>query len=761
MRGVSVAALAAAGVASTAPMAVAQAFSFSSIEVRGTNRVDPATVTGFLAIPRGQAVSAGELNAGYQRVVGSGLFESVEIAPQGNTLVVTVQEYPTVNRIAFEGNERLDDAELRELIGSVANRVYNPSRAEEDARAIADAYEVRGRLAASVTPRIIRRGDSSVDLVFEIAEGRVVEIERLSFVGNRDYSDRRLRRALATKQAGFLRTFIGSDTFIADRVALDRQLLTDFYRSRGYIDFRIDDVTSEFSRERNAFFVQFNVTEGNSWDFGRITASSDIPGINAADYAAVAKIDAGQTYSPRAIDNAITRMENLATERGLNFIRATPVIERDPRNLRLNVNFVIERGPRVFVERIDIEGNQTTLDRVVRRQFRVVEGDPFNPREIRAAAERIRALGYFADVQAEGREGSSPSQVVVDVNVEEQPTGSLTLGGSFSSDSGLGVNIGFQERNFLGRGQTVGVNLSGGTDTRNYSFSFTEPYLFGRDLSGTFSAFYQTSDLDEASYSTDIAGFSTAVAFPVSELGRLQLRYRLAQEEIEVNDETSPIIQLDAGEEIVSSVGATYSYDNRRSGLEPQNEIVLRFSADVAGLGGDVEYLKGTVFAGYQRAILNEEVNVRAVFEGGAVGNVFGETATRVTDRFFLSSRQLRGFEPLGVGPRDLNNNDEDDPLGGNYFAVARFEADFPLGLPEEYGIRGGAFLDVGSVWGLGYTGPAGSEVDDDFALRSSIGVSLFWDTPLGPLRFNFAEALQAEDFDETRTFNVTLSTQF
>ena len=760
MRGVSLAALAAAGMTVTAPMAVAQAFSFSSIDVRGTNRVDPATVLGYLAIPRGQAVSAGELNAAYQRVVASGLFETVEIAPQGGTLVVTVAEYPTVNRINFEGNARLDDEELRGLIGSVPNRVYNPARAEEDARAIAAAYEVRGRLAASVTPRIIRRSNNQVDLVFEIAEGRVVEIERLSFVGNRDYSDRRLRRALATKQAGLLRTFIGRDTFVADRVQLDRQLLTDFYQARGYIDFRINDVSSEFSRERNAFFVQYNITEGNSWDFGRITASTDIPGLNAQEFLAVAGIDAGQNYSPRAVDNAVSRMEKLATERGLNFVRATPQIDRDPRNLRLNVNFVLERGPRIFVERIDIEGNQTTLDRVIRRQFRTVEGDPFNPREIRAASERIRALGYFADVQAEGREGSSPEQVVIDVNVEEQPTGSLSFGGSYSSDSGFGVNIGFQERNFLGRGQILGVNLSGGTDSRNYAFNFTEPYLFGRDLSGTFSAFYQTTDLDQASYSTDVAGFSTAVAFPVSELGRLSLNYRLAQEDLTVSDTTSPIIRRDAGEEIVSSVGATYSYDNRRSGLEPENEIVLRFGADLAGIGGDAEYLRGTVYAGYQRAILNEEVNVRAIFEGGAIGNVFGESATRITDRFFLSSRQLRGFEPLGVGPRDLNSENE-DALGGNYYAVARVETDFPLGLPEEYGIRGGAFIDAGSVWGLGYTGAPGNEVDDDFNLRSSVGVSLFWDTPLGPLRFNFAEALQAEDYDNTRTFNVTLSTEF
>ncbi|SPJ22331.1 outer membrane protein assembly factor BamA [Palleronia abyssalis] len=759
LSGAGVAALGLGAMAVMAPPAQAQTFQFNAIRIDGNTRVDDTTVINTLGIPRGQPLTAGELNAAYQRLVGAGLFETADLIPQGNTLVVEVTEYPTVRRISIEGNRRLDDEELTALIGSVPNRVYNPSRAEEDARAIASAYEARGRLAASVTPRIIRRDDNQVDLVFEVAEGDVVEIERISFVGNRDYSDRRLRRALATKQAGLLRQLIQSDTFIADRVAFDRQLLTDFYRSRGYIDFQINDVSSQFARDRGAFFYQFNITEGQSWDFGRITASSDVPGLDASDYLAEARIDPGQTYTPRAIDNATKRMETLATRRGLNFIRAVPQIERDPRTLRLNVNFVLERGPRIFVERIDIEGNQTTLDRVIRREFDTVEGDPFNPREIRAAAERIRALGYFTDVQAEGREGSSPDQVVIDVDVVEQPTGSLSLGGSYSSDSGFGVNIGFAERNFLGRGQILSFNVTTGTNSNAASFSFAEPYFLGRDLRGALSLGYSTTDYDEAKYNTETISFSPSVSFPVSEKGRVELRYRIAQDEIvDVNENASPIIQRDTGEAIVSSVGYSYSWDSRRSGIDPTTGVVLRFGQDFAGVGGDVEYIKTEAFAGYTTALLNEEVNVRAVIEGGSINAIGDEGGTRITDRFFLSTRQLRGFEPLGVGPRDLGT---DDALGGNMFAVARVEADFPLGLPEEYGIRGGVFLDAGSVWGLEDTAGAEGEVDDDFNLRSAVGVSLFWDTPLGPLRFNFAEALQAEDYDNTRTFNVSVSTSF
>ncbi|SHI44830.1 Beta-barrel assembly machine subunit BamA [Palleronia salina] len=739
----------------------AQSFQFNDIRVEGNERVDPNSIVSLLDLPRGQTVSAGELNAAYQRLQNAGLFETVEIAPSGSTLVVRVNEWPTIRRINIEGNSRLDDEELTALIESTPRRVYAPNVAESDAAAIADAYQQSGRLAATVTPRIIRRGDNQVDLVFEVAEGRVTEIERLSFVGNRDFSDRRLRRVLATKQAGLLRAIIGRDTFVADRIAFDRQLLTDFYQSRGYADFRILSVTNELARDRGAFFITFNVEEGPSFDFGSVTASSEIPGLNAAEYLAVSQIDPGQTYSPQAVDNAVTRMERLAIRNGLNFVRATPQITRDPRNLRLNVNFVLERGPRIFVERIDIEGNATTLDRVIRREFTMVEGDPFNPREIRAAAERIRALGYFSNADVEARDGTGPGQVIIDVDVEEQPTGSLSLGGAYSTDSGIGLNVGYQESNFLGRGQTLSFNISTGTDATSSNLTFVEPYFLGRDLAARFSVFYDTSDFDEAEYNTRVVGFSPALTFPVSERGRLQLSYRLAKESIlDVDANSSPIIQREEGAAYTSSIGYTYTYDTRRTGLDPNTGVLLRFGQELAGLGGDSEYIKTTASGTAQTRVWNEEVTLRATLEGGAINALNGDT-TRITDRFFLNTRQMRGFERLGLGPRDTNAPNE-DALGGNIYAVARLEADFPLGLPEEYGISGGVFFDAGSVWSLDDTaGFGGNAVDDGFSLRTAVGVSVFWTTPLGPLRFNFAKALSKEPYDRTQVFNISVSTSF
>ena len=749
--------------------AMAQEYSFNQVVIEGNNLVDAPTILGFAGIKRGQVLNVAQLNDAYQGIIRSGLFEEVNIAPQGNRLVITVKEYPVVNIINFEGNKRLKDEELAEIITSKARRVYSPSTAESDAATIAEAYRARGRIAATVTPKIIRRSDSRVDLVFEVTEGRVTEIERLSFIGNRAFSDRRLRQVLETKQAGLLRTLIQRDTLVPERLELDKQLLRDFYLARGYIDVQITDASSEISRERDAVFVSFSISEGRSFKVGNISTVSEIADLDAAEFEGVQRIRSGVTYSPAVIEDTIARMENLALRKGLNFVRVDPRITRNDRDGTLDIEFAIVRGQRIFVERIDIEGNTTTLDSVVRREFRSAEGDPFNPREIRQSAERIRALGFFSDAQVDAKQGSGSDQVIVDVNVEEQPTGSLSFGASYGVEAGVGLNVGFSERNFLGRGQAFSLSISSGADNTNSSISFTEPAFLGRDLSLSFGAFYNVTSQQQSLYDTAFLGFNTSLSFPVGELSRLEVRYGLAENTIKnyqgvdtsvpadgVADVFNPILQAEAARkgELVSSLGYTYSYDTRVGGLSPDRAVLLRFSQDFAGVGGDAKYVSTNVLALAERKVLNEEVTLRAIFEGGAVMST-GGYVSRVTDRFFGNGK-IRGFESNGIGPRDLTTG---DALGGNYFAVARLEADFPLGLPEEYGITGGMFLDVGSVWGLDDT--AGGTIDDSASTRAAIGVSVLWEAPIGPLRFNFSKALKKESYDREQRFDLSISTQF
>ncbi|MBK5927575.1 outer membrane protein assembly factor BamA [Rhodobaculum claviforme] len=740
--------------------AMAQDYRFAAIQVQGNERVDPSVIAGFAGIPQGETISAGALNAAFQRVVNSGLFEDVSFDPRGGTLVITVRENPVINVISFEGNRRVDDDVLRGVTTSRARRVFSAAQAEQDAAAIAEVYRQGGRFAAEVTPRIIERSGNRLDLVFEIREGATVEIERLSFVGNRAFTDRRLRRVLSTTQAGLLRTFVRTDTFLEGRVELDRALLQDFYLARGYIDFEVLNVASEISREGDAFFVTFTIREGQQYRVGNVSVSSEIAGVEAADFEGYVRVRPGVVFSPTVVEATIARMERQASDRGLRFARVDPRVTRNERNQTVDIDFVLVTGERIFVERIDVQGNVSTLDRVVRREFRIAEGDPLNPRELREAAERIRALGFFSDVQVDGRQGSAPDQVVVDVNVEETTTGSLGFGVSFSRAERLGGALTFSETNFLGRGQELTLAFNTTRGSREFNLDFVEPRLRDGEISGGLSLFYRETDVQSwANFSTRQAQVSPSIGFPVSPFGRMTLRYFLRGDEVrDFRDEVSPVLRADDGRTTTSGVGLRYVYDTRRSELSPDFGVLVRLDQEIAGLGGDRKYLRSTALGVVERRVFGDDVTLRAELEAGAITMLSGRS--RVTERFELSDR-MRGFRPAGAGPRDLSSVDQDG-LGANYFAVARMEADFPLGLPEEYGIAGGVFFDVGSSWGISC--PSGvdcSGVDDSRSLRAVAGVSIFWDTPLGPLRFNFSRPVQTKAFDRTQNFDLTIQSRF
>ena len=736
--------------------AAAQSYSFSSVVIEGNQRIEPATVLSFAGIERNTTISAGELNDAYQKILASGLFEQVELVPQGNTLLIRVTEFPTINRIAFEGNNRIKDEDLEGFIQSRVRQVFSPSQAERDAGTIAEAYVQNGRIAARVTPKVIRRSDNRVDLIFEIFEGRKIEVQRIGFVGNRAYSDRRLRRVIESKQTGLLRALIERDTFVEDRINFDRQVLTDFYNSRGYVDFRVTGTNAELARERDAYFVTFNIQEGQQFRFGQITTVSELNGVEADEYHSTLKIRPGVVYSPTLVENSIARMERLGIRNGVDFLRVEPRITRNDRDLTLDVEFVLQRGPRVFVERIDIEGNTTTLDRVIRRQFDVVEGDPFNPRAIRQAADRIRALRYFEDVEVNAREGSRPDQVVIKTDVEETTTGTVSVGASFSTNAGLGIQLGFSERNFIGRGQQLTAQILATGDTINYNLGFVEPAFLGRNVAFGLDFAFRETDNDNSLFDTAIGTFRPSLTFPTGENTRLGVFYNASYEEMSDYNGTSGILQseVNQGGLWTSSAGYEFSYDTRRTGLNPSAGVLLSFGQEFAGLGGDNEFIKTTARLVGQTTVLNEEVTLRAILEGGAFEFSSGQNS-RFLNRF--SGQVIRGFEVNGMGPTEGN-----EQLGGDYFAALKLEAEFPLGLPDEYGITGGAFYDVGSIWGIGNraaaTGPLAST---GFKARHVIGFSIFWSSPFGPIRMNFSNALQKEPGDFEQQFDLTVRTEF
>jgi outer membrane protein insertion porin family len=740
--------------AQVAPPVVAapRGFAPSRIEISGNGLVDSATILAFLDLPKGEILSNGALNDAWSRLFASGLFRSVQLIPQGATLRVDVIENPMIGEVDFQGNKLVKDEEIQKVVKLSGRKILSVAQAEADAAAITDLYEARGRTAARVTPKLIRRTATTVDLVFEIVEGDVNEIAEITFAGNRAFSDYRLRQVLNSKQAGILHRLIQRDTYNPDRLELDKQLLSDFYLSRGYLDFRILDASASTAAERDRTFLSFTIQEGQAFRIGAVTVSSEIEGLAAEDFAKTRKPRSGTAYSPTAVQNTVEAMESLALQKGLNFVTVDPRLTRNDAKGTVDVNFVLVRGERAFVERIDIEGNTTTLDQVIRRQFRTVEGDPLNRRDIAQAAERIRALGFFSDVAVTQVPGNSADGAVVKVEVTEEPTGALTLGAAYGKSSGFGLGISFSERNFLGRGQALTVNIQSGADNTDSRIDFTEPSLLGRDLALGFSAAYATTDhAKNANYDTEIFSISPSLTFPLAANSKLRLNYKLAQETLTNVDGASTLLAAEAGTQISSSLGYSYIWDTRNTGLNPKGGSLVQFGQDFAGLGGDVETLTSTVRALTETKVAQEQVTLRATFEGGALMSM-GDYTTRVTDRF-SGAGKLRGFETRGVGPMENSES-----LGGNYFAVAKFESEFPLGLPEEYGIAGAAFVDVGSVWGLDQT-VAG--VDDDFKLRSVAGVSLLWNTPIGPLRFDFTKALKKEVTDKEQTFDFSITTKF
>ena len=518
-------------------------------------------------------------------------------------------------------------------------------------------------------------------------------------------------------------------------------------------------MNAEISEERDAYFITFNIREGQKFKVGAVTVSSELGDVESTAFASAAKVKAGQTYSPLSIENDIRRMERFANGEGLEFLRITPQVSRNDERQTLDINYLIQRGPRVFVERIDIEGNTATLDRVIRRQFHIVEGDPFNPSEIRASARRIRALGFFSQADVTSREGSKSEQVIVDVKVTEAPTGSLSFGASYSTASGGGGLLEYAEKNFLGRGQALSVQLTAATGNQTYAFDFTEPSFLYNDLSLSLLTSYSETQRRFSQYNTSVLKIRPQLSFPLSERTRLGVRYKYSETDLsDASVRAGNVIREEIGFGNVneSGLGYTLSFDSRRTGLDPTAGVLARVEQDFSGLGGDTTSVKTTALVSGEMKVLAEEVTLVGTVEGGLISYSKGQG--RVVDRFRLGGNVMRGFEPGGIGPREYDGEVVNDALGGDKFAVMRIEALFPIGIPEEYGISGGFFYDVGNLWGLDYD-------NEDIhyksgSWRQAAGFSLFWITPVGPFRFNFSRAISKELLDTSNDFELTLATR-
>ncbi|MAS45689.1 MAG: outer membrane protein assembly factor BamA [Rhodobacteraceae bacterium] len=758
-----------------------------SILVEGARRVDDATIKAYMTVVEGEPATAADINASLRRLLDTGLFEDVTISPLGSGLLVQVKEAAYINLVAFEGNEEVKDETLRGSIRSTSRSAFSRAKADRDAQTLLELYRRSGRYGATVEPVIIERDNNRVDLVFEIDEGQPTGIRSIAFVGNRAFSDRRLRSAIGTKENGLLAFLYSTGTYDPDRLEYDKELLRRHYLDRGYADFRVLSAVAELADDREDFLLTFTVDEGEVYEFGKLDIDIRIPGIDPEPLRAVFEMEEGEAYSISEVDTAIENLIFELGQRGYVFLDVRPRANKNEETRTIDVTLEASEGPRVYIERIEIVGNSRTVDRVLRREFHVAEGDAYNALEIEAARSRLRALGFFGQVDVRTERGGADDRAVVKVEVEEKLTGSISLGLGFSSSDGPGGDISITEQNFLGRGQFVQASVQVAGYKQAVQFNFEEPALLDRDLAAGFNIGYVQIDRTyESSYQETNIGFRPYLEFPVADDQRLRLKYRISSDEIrDVTRYASPAIFEDEGSALTSSIGAVWTLDRRNDVLEPTRGYRVGFDQELAGLGGDTAYTRSVASAKVWQGFLDDQLVASAEIEGGAMFS-FGDDL-RVSDRFYMGGDDFRGFARDGIGPRDVSvisvrerdsdgnlvtpanriNVQRDDALGGQYYAMLRTNVSFPLGLPDEFGIYGGLFADVGTVWGLDQTTYSDKfnrpdvTIDDSAIIRASIGASLFIDSPFGPLRFNFALPVVREDYDAREYFRFTIGGRF
>ena len=727
-----------------------------AIRVEGTQRIEAATVRSYMRVNPGDPFDPVRLDDSLKNLFSTGLFADVRLEREGNTLIVVVSENPIVNRIAFEGNDRLDDDTLAQEIELRPRVVFTRTKVQSDTQRILEIYRRSGRFAATVEPKVIQLEQNRVDLAFEINEGPLTSIRSINFIGNREFSDSTLRDEVTTVEASFWNFFTTSDTYDPDRLTFDRALLRRFYLNAGYADFRVASVVAELTPDQQDFIVTFTVEEGPRYKFGKIGLQTTLRNLDPEALRGEVTTEEGDWYDASEVDQTIEVLTDAVGNLGYAFVDIRPRVQRDRDNLTIDIVYDIQEGPKVFVERIDIEGNTRTLDSVIRREFRLVEGDAFNTSKLRRSRQRVQNLGFFKTVTVDNEPGSAPDRTIVKVAVEEQSTGDVTFGAGFSSSNGPIGNIGLRERNLLGRGQDLRLSFTLAGEATELDFSFTEPYFLDRNLAAGIDLYRTTNDRsDESSYEEERIGGSLRAGFSITGEIRNVVRYTLENRDItDVDNDASLLVRSEEGATLRSGVSNEISYDTRDSRFDPREGFITSLRTEFIGLGGDVSLARASATAGYYYTVFEDyTLSVRGT--GGTMVGV-GED-TRISDRFFKGGGSPRGFAYGGIGPRDANT---DDSLGGKNFYTGTVEASFPLNLPFDLDVRGRVFTDVGAAWAID-DNSIPVTVQDSNAPRVTVGTGISWNSPFGPVVVDLGIAVVKEDFDETELISFSFGTQF
>lgn len=742
--------------------AYAQGGVVREIRVVGNRRVEPETVRSYLQFSTGDAYDAGKADASLRALFGTGLFADVRIDREGSAVVVTVVENPSINQVAFEGNSEIDNDTLRAEVQLKPRAIFTRARAQADVQRILDVYQRQGRFAASVEPQIIELEQNRVNLVFVITEGSTTKVKGITFVGNRAFSDEQLRDIVSTTQSGWFDFLKGTSIYDPDRISLDRELLRQYYLKNGYADARVIAANAELDVDGSGFLINFTIEEGEPYVFGPSVIETALPDLAPESLDGELLTEAGDVYNAALIDKTVERVTLTVAEHGYPFARVRPRAVPDQANRTISITYVIDEGPRVYIERINIVGNTRTKDYVIRREFRLAEGDAFNPALVDRAKKRLQGLGLFKTVEIKRRPGSAQDRVVLDVELEEQSTGELSFGAGYSTSEGVIGDVSLTERNLLGNGQFLRLKLAGSLERLQADLSFTEPRFLDMNLAAGFDLFHKEVDQrDTSGFSSRKTGGSLRLGFPLSESLWMQTNYTLSRDDLyEVDDNASAVVRDAEGEFYTSSVGTSIIYDKRNHPKNPTSGVYFQLGSEFAGVGGDVQYVR-VLAEGRAYYPITEKITFVSRVTGGHIEG-WGGDDVRLIDLFFRGGETVRGFDRSGFGPRDLGS-DERSALGGQTYWAANAEVRFPLPLiPEDLGMSGAFFADAGSLFGAsGRAEALAADLVDDATIRSSVGASILWASPVGPLRLDYAHVLTKEDYDEEEQIRFGASTNF
>jgi outer membrane protein insertion porin family len=760
---------------SRSSVAYAQDSRIRDIRVSGNRRVEPETVRSYLPFAVGDVYDSGKVSQGIRALFATGLFSDVRIERAGAAVVVSVVENPVINQVAFEGNSAVEKSSLQAEVQLKPRAVFTRAKVQGDVQRILDVYRRQGYFATTVEPKLIELDQNRVNVVFEIREGKATKVKSVQFIGNRAFSDSQLRDIITTTQQGWFDFLKNTAFYDPDRLALDRELLRQYYLKNGYADARIVSANADLDRDGSGFFITFVVEEGEIYNFGDVKIESNLQGVDVGRLQGTLLTARGSTYNAADIDKSVEQMTLLVSEQGYAFARVRPKADRDATTRTIAVTYVIDEGPRVYIERINVLGNTRTRDHVIRREFRLAEGDAFNPLMVDRAKKRLQGLGFFKSVEVKRRPGSAPDRIVLDVELLEQPTGELSFGAGYSTSEGVIGDIALTERNLMGNGQFLRLRLSGSASRMQIDLSFTEPRFLDRNIAAGFDIFHKdTLRSNTQAFNARKTGGSVRMGFPIAESLWLNTNYTLSRDEIynvqTVQDGRFPslAIRQAEGEFLTSLVGTSITYDKRNHPTNPNRGYFLTAGAEFAGVGGDVQYVRLLAEGRYYFPITDKITFVGRVTAGHIEG--WGGDEVRLIDLFQKGGETIRGFYRSGIGARDVSTG---DALGGQTFYAATAEIRYPLPfVPDDLGVKGAVFIDAGSLFSApsnisslnGTIDPVtGLVVDirDSNKIRVSAGTSLLWDSPLGPLRADFGWAIMKETYDREQLFRFGASTKF